>query len=437
MAKSQLPNIYKYLLIVLFLQFLFLPKMWMWAKIGCLALMLIYTIIHKRGLYRFNKDASIIMIFVLWNILSLLHGILKGYGDFAIRRGTVDILWPLCFFLLSGFSLGAYELRWLKKALIIVTFILSCIDLGIFLTALIGNRALIEFFNIFNLNPIRVEIAGITHFNLRIDHQYLFAFLTPFCLISCIERIDKNRVYSSRHDNKIGFTLLTAILAVLVSILIGVAGIWLALASGIILYIVFYHPKKINKNFIVSAALIGFLLVILIFLNDSLRNQIGYVFSEIANRLFSSSGDSSDITRSNQATAMINQWIDSPIIGQGTGATVSYYRDSVLVDTAENELTYIVMLYQKGIIGLFLFAAIVWRLAKKLRSLNGVSDFAIPFFIGMISFLIPNAFNPYLANISTMWIVYLPFLIRSTIEEERIVENSHMDSNVYSKNFCQ
>lgn len=117
--------------------------------------------------------------------------------------------------------------------------------------------------------------------------------------------------------------------------------------------------------------------------------------------------------RMNQAKAMLDAWVKSPILGQGVGYPIRYYRFRGYVVQAENELQYLAMLYQKGIMGFLSFFALVGYAVHILNIRKDIKWFCLPFMAGMVSFLTANAFNPYLSNMSMMWILFFPFWLEA------------------------
>lgn len=408
MFSVNLTKTYKLLLAFLLVQFIFLPKILMEVKAICLLLAVTVLLVMRKNIC-IKKYTYIIIIYASWNVISLIHGGMKGYSDEALNRIGVEVIWPICYVILSWIALGIKEVNIIRKILFISTLGLAILDIVLMISNALGFKIVIEAFNLINLNPINIVGEGEEHYNIRIDHQYFYAFLTPYVLISYFD----NR--KSKFNEQLGLNnrivVLTVLLAVCVSFLIGVAGIWLAIMSSILIYCIKKNIRIINKGNLIKTAcvLVGLVFAINIF--GSVRAEMDGIFYEISNRLLGDEIDSSDLTRIFQARAMIDSWWENPIIGNGTGTPVYYLRGLWYSGYTANELSYLVILYQKGIVGLCAFVAVVYKAQKRLKSMTEIEYFTTPFSIAMISFLIPHAFNPYFANISTSWIVFLPFII--------------------------
>lgn len=399
--RLSLCKIEKILLASLLIQFIFFPKVGMYIKAICLLIALSLVMYKSYGKIIIDNYSIIIASYTLWNIISIVHGIVSGFEDEAIKRMSVDVLWPLCYLILAQMPLDDKAIRYLKKILVILAFFLAALDSLMIILDGMGYKGIIDILNQINLNPIVVENSFGTHFNIRIDHQYMYAFLAPFVMICAFEE-RKN------------FYRITAALVLVISILLGLGGIWLAVAAAFFMYLfqcLKNNHYRVNVNKIVKYLLILLLLLALLDLFVDFKTEMVQVLSEIDERLLGEVLDESDKTRILQATAMLNLWGGS-IAGNGTGVPVYYLRPQGYNFYSDNELSYFVMLYQKGVIGVILFIMVVISAYQLLRKYVNDSTISKAFTISMFSFLIANAFNPYLANISTSWILFIPFLIK-------------------------
>ena len=121
-----------------------------------------------------------------------------------------------------------------------------------------------------------------------------------------------------------------------------------------------------------------------------------------------------DAIRNYQADRLIGAWSESPIWGQGFGATMpGYIRDGF--EPSRFELQYHALLMQTGIIGVLFvlaIAATVWWATVKAASLRPdlVPSLIVTVCAGA-AMLIANATNPYLQAPAHMWAIFLPLAV--------------------------
>ena len=147
-----------------------------------------------------------------------------------------------------------------------------------------------------------------------------------------------------------------------------------------------------------------------------------YIAEEVENHLnMSASGD----YRPEQRAAIIREWIKRPVFGAGFGAKYSYFWKGEMKNASAAESMYYLRLYQTGIVGFALFWLMAIYSLKLLKQREDAAWFCIPFEVGLVCFLVVNAFNPYLANMSVLWILYLPY----------VIGNNKPISDEYSRSF--
>jgi hypothetical protein len=132
------------------------------------------------------------------------------------------------------------------------------------------------------------------------------------------------------------------------------------------------------------------------------------------NRLFSSfAGDaqtSSDQVRSIESTKLLQAWQQSPLLGQGWGATIDgYSRDPA--HPWNFELQYHLVLFQVGAIGalilLFALSSAIYGALRVVQTQPNILPVLLAVSAGAGSMLAANASNPYLQAPGNMWPVYL------------------------------
>ena len=407
MVRVLSKKIYDFLLAVLFFQMILLPKLYMWGKVGILFILLVYCLCLRKMVLRLDRSLILLLVYILWNIICILRGALNGYVYASFRGGTMDVLWPLSSFILASIGLDNKEVKFLHRILIYSTLFFCIIDLCVIITGLLDNREFIDVLNRVNLKQIvLVKENGLI--NLRTDHQYFYAFLTPY--VTAVWANCMMGKSESKGRDKVLITM-TMILAMLVSVLSGLGGIWLAISLGVILCLMRYH--LFTKRVLLFVAIILIMIVPLFCLKSFLSKGMVYSISQaIASKLVHFGKNGQESVRVSQIRSMLRVWIEAPVFGKGCGYPVSYQRNNAYVTTTSNEMGYFITLYQKGMLGLSLFIMVVFCAINRLRKCVTVSGFAEAFSIGMICFLISNTFNPYLSNLSHVWILYLPFLLQ-------------------------
>lgn len=122
----------------------------------------------------------------------------------------------------------------------------------------------------------------------------------------------------------------------------------------------------------------------------------------------------SQTVRNEQADRLIETWSQSPIWGQGMGATIpGYYRSQN--QPWQFELQYHVLLMQTGVIGVLIvltiatFVVVAFKRAVALRP-DMLPTLTVTVCAG-IAMLIANATNPYLQAPAHMWALFLPLAV--------------------------
>ena len=132
--------------------------------------------------------------------------------------------------------------------------------------------------------------------------------------------------------------------------------------------------------------------------------------------IFDFSDNESNIERRLQFDALFDGFTAHPIFGNGLGASASYLRSDTQPWTYE--LSYVALLFQFGFAGfLFYSAGVVFLLVQLFRLCTngalprGERVAAVAFFGGLVSFLVANATNPYLAKFDYMWTIFVPLAL--------------------------
>jgi len=118
--------------------------------------------------------------------------------------------------------------------------------------------------------------------------------------------------------------------------------------------------------------------------------------------------------RRTQFHALLQGWMENPLLGAGYGAPAY---GSIRDDLApyNYELTYMQLLYQTGLVGFAAYSAgvcwIYWMGVRVIRAGGYLSGLMLACLVGMSSFLIGNATNPYFGSFETYWAIFLPLTV--------------------------
>lgn len=388
---------------LLMIQFVIFPKNYMVLKAVTLALLIFDGLIMQQGRIRFGRDSIYLGIYIVFNIIFMALGILRGFGKNAIRVSTVYIIWPSVYLLFSGFYVQEEQLKNLFNLLIYLAAIICIIDTVVILSNMFHLGKVLSLLNDLHLGGY-LSTSGL--FSFRSEHIFFYAFFAPF-MISCMF-MKKHEIEETGGNRQ--FIIIVGICSTVISIIIGMGAIWLAVFFGGLLS--FFRSKLIKrkKGFLVLLTCTVALFFIAIY--SFYRHGVVYsIVEEIGSRFNRNIPYDDDVIRSNQIQAMIETWAHFPLFGKGLGSSVGYYRLGRFVEQSQNEMTYFALLYQCGIVGVLMFLIIAVRSVKSLRKHTGAKWLTEPFATGLICFLIANTFNPYLSNMSTLWILFLPFII--------------------------
>jgi len=145
---------------------------------------------------------------------------------------------------------------------------------------------------------------------------------------------------------------------------------------------------------------------------------IASVFSAIGSffGVASASGDANQSIRSDEASYLLQGWATNPIFGAGFRALVPGYQRASEIPWSL-ELQYHVLLFNVGLIGIVVAAAIVVAGILFVRKAVVANPEFMPVLLvsttGGIAMLIANATNPYLVAPGHQWAVFLPVAVAS------------------------
>lgn len=137
------------------------------------------------------------------------------------------------------------------------------------------------------------------------------------------------------------------------------------------------------------------------------RFSVGFDFSPTTQ-------DNGANERREQFHALLEGWMDNPVLGVGHGVP-AYGSIRSELQPWSYELKYMALLYQTGIVGFTAYAAgivwIYWMGLRVIRSGGYLSALMVACLTGMSSILIAGATNPYLDNFDGMWTIFFPLAV--------------------------
>ena len=405
---------YLLLFLILFLPTSYqLPKAILLAAV--VAIILLRMVLTGRT-YLSREVALLTFGYVILGILLVARGIAFQTPG-ALRVSTVFVFWPLVYLvLMSGIS-SRKVLYNVLKVLVLATI---AIELYAFSFILYSAGILPEFLYI----PLEqgqefVSYDGIVAIRLYSISALLFTL--PFIVTALF--LPQRR----------GMTIIrplwlwvAAVLGIAVVILRASNGMLLILgltpAIAVILWWMVIPAARLRLPvkliWVAVVAAIGVVFVALLYPNDTVR--LMEAFTEGFN--FSSGVEAT--IRKDQFYALINEWTHYPLFGAGLGASAASYIRTPEMPWAY-ELTYVALLFQTGVVGVALFSFgimwIYWAGGKIARLNSEWAGFLLPTLVGMTTFLIANATNPYLIKFDYLWVIFLPIaIINLWICEKRV-----------------
>ena len=351
-----------------------------------------------------------------WFWLCMVFGVVwSGIGVFNDNPGVGDyfrlhVLWPLLYLPLV---LGVYSeqvlallLRYLLAALIAI----SLFNIAVFLNAIdwIPSNPLLEF-EMGARVGVHEGYAQITSHNIG-----SLIFLVPLFMTLCLLNDE-----SAGHAITIAFALLLGLIAVVLSgrralwLLVAIAPV-LGFALSVALPAIDARRLRLKVMFILAlsaVALIGAALF--------LAKATDWEPAAFAERLTGVLSDD-DGVRADQAKALVRHFVEVPLLGSGFGAGVP----EVVRDDERPwiyELYYLLILYNTGILGFAVYAALLLGIASRLwrAAVNGSRKVSVCFavLVAYIIFLMAAATNPYLGSFDFMFVIFFGLAVANCLGE--------------------
>lgn len=371
-------------------------------------------VIAECGRFTVTRGTKFLIILVGSNIFFMIWGMVNNAPG-ALRVQTVDLLWPLLFFITSQAIRSNKRFLFIERVLFYSYFVVCLFDI-LYIFSSLTEKTIpgISYFSA----VLRCSFGNYgTFLQYTTTHMCTHIFMVPFVisfLRSEILPIPKGWYYVTVGMSIICVLVSGRVALILTSVVCSLLGLFLISEKK--------RKLSVKKFFRLIAVVVGLVIAIMV-----ASHYLGVKVESIANYVvekFVSSNDASNVNngvRAVQKKALIEGWMDSPFIGHGTGS----YTEKSIRDTVQlwaYEYSYWALLFQKGIIGFAInfsfYGWILLTLIKKRK--RGVlhASLAIPFFVGFTSIIIANYADPYMGTFGCMWMTYYPFALANAPDDK-------------------
>lgn len=328
---------------------------------------------------------------------SVLYGVHNGNPG-ALSVASVYLVEPLVLGLLLPLTYCSLrDLRWLTSALDVALVATAALGVALYLESVLGLGLPLE-----RVIDQRFTAVDLSTGVLRTNYQGYnsFVFLAPYGLARCVSGATLTR------RTVLGLAVFSGLLLSGRSVLFLSTPIALACAYGLM------RREKQSRRAKVRAVPIFFGFIGAMTVMTGLLLALGLSPSSVVERTANAITvqDKSGI-RLQQSRILLDEWLESPLIGHGAGRSVQgYVRD--LETPWSYELSYHVLLMNVGVLGMLVLFAwgawTVWRLRLAAPILRPLSTAIMSGFLGAV---VAAATNPYFFKIEGLWMAFLPFAV--------------------------
>jgi hypothetical protein len=396
--------LFKQLLAFFFLLMLVIPTTFQIAR-GVLLAVLVTGAAYAALEGRWTVNRTIFMwcalsvaasLFFMWN--GALHG-----APGALAVSTVHVIWPFLYLLFIGICRDPRTIVPMEKVILLGILVASVMGIVLVIGTLTGTVQLPAV-----LMESQEGMAGAYDgfIRYRLPNQPTLIYGTGF-LLALMAIPSARRWCTGRWTLLAWLTMLLMLAAIMLS---GRRAAWLVVLvmPAIVFALLFVSRQPIR--IVHWSVLAGFGLAVLVGVIAFFGLDVERLLLQFFNA-FDFSAEQSASARGLQAEALLSGWADRPWLGHGLGAGDSSVRSSNQQPWAY-ELSYLALLYQTGLVGLFIYGcAVLWifwvgiRLVRKMPEAGTVM---LPLLAGLAGFLIANGTNPYLAKFDYLWVIFLP-----------------------------
>lgn len=341
------------------------------------------------------------LFFIFWGVVNNAPG--------ALRVATVYVLWPLVFtFLIAAIS-SAHAFQAIFTTIIVASFAIGVYSLT-FIGYATGLLPSWMYFELDQGQAIGLH-GGFVEYNMYSISTLIFVVPFMFALLHGFVFNQKSLFW---------LLCLAFVLCLILAILSGRRVLWLVLILTPIIYgllsIIKIKRERIKLRFNVAwLVLLPILTIVLTFVFGTFELDLYAIIKQIVAAFGGGSGpiEASAYLRFEQAAALHDGWMQSPLLGHGHGAVAGVIRSYEM--PWAYELQYHALFFNTGIVGALLYAGcivwIYWQGVRMIRSSVEYGRLMLPLLVGLTCFLIANATNPYLLKFDYMWVIFLPLAI--------------------------
>jgi hypothetical protein len=349
--------------------------------------------------------------------------VMRGFFAGAVgahQTASIYVIWPLVYgFVIAG-VLNKRILMGLASVMVASTIFLAIYSQFYLLTKarLLPGERVLELLS-FGWKPERFQL-GEGYIFMQYPGLNSLPFLVPFALAALIVFLPHAQ---SRPPLKRMWLWMAALLGILAVPMTGRRALFLVTLTAPVLTLVFISFQPSQQRRLSRKALFrvtGWGVLAAVAAVGCLRLTYGFDFSSLGQRFSAGftfragTGDKGAAYRREQFHALLDGWTESPLLGAGHGASAY---GSIRSKTApwEYELYYLALLYQTGIVGFAAYGAgvfwIYWMGVRIIRAGGDLSALSVACLVGLSSFLIANATNPYLPGLDGILMIFFPLAL--------------------------
>lgn len=396
-----------WLLYLFFSLMLLCPTLFQFQRGILLLLLLLAGILKlKKGCHINKRLNSIALIAITTSCFFIFWGVCNGAPG-AIKITSVYVMWPILYFIFIATCSNYKTIYMLMKTFIYVGILVCLMNLLLLINASILHVGLLS-------NLAESLNVGFGLYDGYIEFSSPSLSVAPLLFYFTFSLF----VLNEKHILVSNKTLIIAIIVSLITILFsGRRAFWLMIPVAPFVIYLFctlakYRTRKLKFLLPVSFFLALILLFAIVIFFDY---QILY---ETFISSFDFEEDLSNSIRAEQYIALVDRWIESPLIGHGLGAYAPQCIRSE-ISVWSYELSYLALLMNVGIIGFILYSFCTgWIFIKSfavIRKNNNNAIIVLPFISSLFLILCLHASNPYLTKFDYMWPLFIPVLILNTI----------------------
>lgn len=224
----------------------------------------------------------------------------------------------------------------------------------------------------------------------------------------------------------------STLLTLVAIILSGRRALWLAFIVSIVAALVIYTYRNVklkNRKSALEIVLLGFFLIAIVCIAGYAfitNENFASIVSGLQRRLVDAFTESGGLgVRAVQQKVLIDDWLRSPLFGNGIAVPASIIRSSEF--STAYEASYHALISQTGLMGALIYGGpAIYVLGKLLfsRVVSRLDGIGATCGIGLLSILIGIYSNPYFGSFDGLWMLFLPVIIYNHISLVKDAENT-------------